>query len=101
LAEVCPDRRQRVGAGDAVAGRATALDPPGREAIMIMMGRRPGTRDLTLDRRRELAARLYHVQPGTFRREAHQSMLLWDLTMEIYRQRTAQQPPPPRENGAA
>ncbi|WP_239334336.1 MULTISPECIES: hypothetical protein [unclassified Frankia] len=60
------------------------LDQPHSEATGIMLCLWPGTLALTLDQRRERAARLFGVQPGTFRRPAHEGHLLLNLSLEIY-----------------
>jgi hypothetical protein len=60
------------------------LDQPHSEAMGIMMCLWPGTLALTLDQRRERAARLFGVQPGTFRRPTHEGHLLLNLSLELY-----------------
>ncbi len=61
-----------------------ALEQPHSEAMGIMLCLWPGTLGLSLDQRRERAARLFGVQPDTFRRPAHEGHLVLNLALEIY-----------------
>jgi len=54
------------------------------EALMILLSLRPGTLGLTLDSRRQAAARLVGVRAETFRRKNHEGLMIWDLAMEIW-----------------
>ncbi|WP_157180419.1 hypothetical protein [Protofrankia coriariae] len=61
-----------------------AMEQPHSEAIGIMLCLWPGTLGLTLDQRRERAARLFGIQSDTFRRSAHEGRLVLNLSLEIY-----------------
>jgi len=55
------------------------------EALAILLGLNAGTLGTTLEERRRQAAALLNILPDTFRRKRHEGLLLWDLTMEVYR----------------
>lgn len=58
---------------------------PEAEALSILLCLKPGTTGMTLEIRRQHAGEVLGVQAGTMRRERHEGLLLWDLTMEVYR----------------
>jgi hypothetical protein len=70
-----------------ISDAAAAMDSPGDEAVRIMLRLAPGTRYHGVENRRERAARLFHIEAGTFRRGHREGALLFDLAVEIYRRR--------------
>jgi hypothetical protein len=58
---------------------------PEAEALLILFCLKPGTTGMNLETRRQHAAELLGILPGTLRRERHEGRLLWDLAMEVYR----------------
>jgi hypothetical protein len=61
-----------------------AIGGPEAEALLILFCLKPGTTGMNLETRRQHAAELLGILPGTLRRERHEGRLLWDLAMEIY-----------------
>lgn len=57
----------------------------GAEALLIVLGLKPGTLDQKLIRRRESAARALSLQPVTFRSARHEKQLLMNLAIEVCR----------------
>jgi hypothetical protein len=58
---------------------------PEAEALMILLCLKPGTTGMNLETRRQHAAELLGILPDTLRRERHEGLLLWDVTVEVYR----------------
>lgn len=57
---------------------------PEAGALLILFCLKPGTTGMNLETRRQHAAELLGILPGTLRRERHEGRLLWDLAMEVY-----------------
>lgn len=72
-------------AEDIIRKAITQIGGCGADALLIVLGLRPGTLGQSLERRRRSAARLLGIQPMTFRRDRHEKLLLLNLAMEIYR----------------
>lgn len=61
-----------------------SIGGPEAEALLILFCLKPGTTGMNLETRRQYAADLLGILPGTLRRERHEGRMLWDLTVEIY-----------------
>jgi hypothetical protein len=56
------------------------------QALAAVLGLPSGTSGLTLGHRRRIAADYLNIEADTFRRDWNEKALLFDLTIEIYKQ---------------
>lgn len=52
-------------------------------ALLIVTGLAAGMHGRILEQRRQAAAEMIGVLPGTFRRANHEGLMLWDLAVEL------------------
>lgn len=63
----------------------SAIGGEAAEALTIIYALKPGTLGRGLRQRREWAARLLEMTGGNFRRYRNEGLLVWDLTIEVYK----------------
>ncbi len=72
-----------------IAETITSLDAPSNTIMAIMLCLKPGTSRMTLAIRREHAASMLSIQPGTFRCEKqHEQAFVTELALALYQRAT-------------